>query len=172
MSERFDKFAAITLKHEGGYVNDPADVGGETNFGISRKFLDRKGFPDEDIKGMTLERAKYFYKEFFWSDYIDIIDNDLTALMLFDFGVNAGWKRAAKCLQKAVGTNPDGLIGPITLAAVQQLSPNMTQRKFLREIMLYYVGLAQKKRSTYIKFLRNWTLRAFGNFTLEKNQIV
>lgn len=164
MSERFNRFVVITLEHEGGYVNDPDDTGGETNFGISRRFLDGKGYHDEDIKAMTSERAKHFYQSYFWPDYLDTIDNDLTALMLFDFGVNAGIERAAKCLQKAVGSNPDGLIGPITLASVQQQSDNRTQRKFLREIMLHYVGLAQKKKSSYIKFLRNWTLRAFSNF--------
>jgi len=168
MSERFDRFIVITLKHEGGYVDDPDDTGGETNFGISRTFLDKAGLHDEDIKGMTLERAKYFYKEYFWSGFLDAIDSDLTSLMLFDFGVNAGLTQAVKCLQKAVGTNPDGLIGPVTLAAVQQLSANSTQRKLIKEIMLFYVGLAQKKKSSYVKFLRNWTLRAFSNFTLEK----
>ena len=165
MSERFDRFIVLTLEHEGGWVDDKHDTGGETNFGISKRFLDKEGFPDEDIKGMTQDRAEYFYKEYFWPGYLEIIDADLTALMLFDFGVNAGLVRAVKCLQKAVSTNPDGLIGPVTLAAVQQLPANDTQRKLLREIMLYYVGLAQKKKSSYIKYLRTWTLRAFSNFT-------
>ncbi|MBI5843910.1 MAG: hypothetical protein HZB23_04475 [Deltaproteobacteria bacterium] len=44
------------MAHEGGYVNDPADPGGETRFGISRR-----AYPNEDIKALTRERAAEIY---------------------------------------------------------------------------------------------------------------
>ena len=31
----FNEIIEVVLKHEGGYVNDPSDLGGETNFGIT-----------------------------------------------------------------------------------------------------------------------------------------
>ncbi len=52
---------AFTLKHEGGYVNNPNDRGGETNWGISKK-----NHPNEDIKNMTPERASDIYAQDYW----------------------------------------------------------------------------------------------------------
>lgn len=49
----FDKAFEIVIGHEGGYVNNPKDPGGETKYGISKRT-----YPNEDIRGMTLERAK------------------------------------------------------------------------------------------------------------------
>ena len=48
----FEEAVKSVLKHEGGYVNDPKDPGGETNFGISKR-----AFPDLDIKNLTEEDA-------------------------------------------------------------------------------------------------------------------
>ena len=53
----FDDIIEITLEHEGGYVHDPNDLGGETNFGIAGRF-----YPDVDIKNLTIEGAKEIYK--------------------------------------------------------------------------------------------------------------
>jgi lysozyme family protein len=52
----------LLLELEGGYVNDPRDPGGETNFGICRK-----SHPNEDIEGMTRERAASIYHGEYWS---------------------------------------------------------------------------------------------------------
>jgi len=55
---------------EGGYVNDPNDPGGETNYGISKR-----SHPDEDIKNMTLARAIELYREHYWDFYgLDRLD--------------------------------------------------------------------------------------------------
>ena len=43
----------LVLLHEGGYVHDPKDKGGETNYGISKR-----AFPNEDIKALTRDLAK------------------------------------------------------------------------------------------------------------------
>ena len=53
----FNNIIEVVLKHEGGYVNDPNDLGGETNFGITKRF-----YPDVDIKNLTKEQAKLVAK--------------------------------------------------------------------------------------------------------------
>lgn len=58
---------ADVLRAEGGYVNDPSDRGGETNMGISSR-----SYPDEDIAGMTTDRAS----EIYGTDYWDAADID------------------------------------------------------------------------------------------------
>lgn len=110
----FDDAFLRLIGHEGGYVNHPADPGGETNFGISRRT-----YPGEDIAGMTLERAKAIYKRDFWGPAgCDIVPEALR-FDVFDMAVNAGVRRAVLALQAAVGETRDGIIGPRTLQAIQ-----------------------------------------------------
>lgn len=61
MKENFALAVGFVLKHEGGYTNDPNDPGGETNFGISKRY-----HPEEDIKNMTIDRAAQIYKTQYW----------------------------------------------------------------------------------------------------------
>ncbi len=61
MTEKFNKAVRIILAHEGGYVNHPADPGGETNMGISKR-----SYPDLDIKNLTVAMAKEIYFRDFW----------------------------------------------------------------------------------------------------------
>ena len=49
----FNEIIEVVLEHEGGYVNDPNDLGGETNFGITKRF-----YPGVNIKELTKEKAK------------------------------------------------------------------------------------------------------------------
>ena len=58
---KFDEIIEVVLEHEGGYVNDPKDPGGETNFGIAKR-----SHPDVDIKNLTKEGDKEIYKEVYW----------------------------------------------------------------------------------------------------------
>ena len=61
MLTTFDEIIEVTLHHEGGYVHDPKDLGGETNYGIAKRF-----YPDVDIKNLTKEGAKEIYKKDYW----------------------------------------------------------------------------------------------------------
>ena len=62
MKTTFDEIIEVVLEHEGGYVNDPHDAGGETNFGIAKRW-----YPDVDIKNLTKEQAKKIYHQDYWS---------------------------------------------------------------------------------------------------------
>lgn len=102
MTKIFEKAFELIIGHEGGYVDDPTDRGGETKYGITKKF-----YPDEDIKNLTIQRAKEIYYKDYWDhkkldlDEIAIFDEKL-ALELFDTGVNQGISTAAKYLQEAL----------------------------------------------------------------------
>ena len=58
---KFDDAIGIVLKHEGGYVNDKNDPGGETRYGISKR-----AYPDLDIKNLTISQATEIYKKDYW----------------------------------------------------------------------------------------------------------
>ena len=130
----FDQAFEIIIGHEGGYVNDPRDPGGETKYGISKR-----AYPKEDIKNLTLDRAKLLYKR----DYWDAVEAEsipgAARLMLFDCAVNTGVGMAKKLLQRAVGTKDDGIIGPKTRAAISN-TPDLAM-KFAGYWLQYYTDL-------------------------------
>ncbi len=149
----FDTSFEKLIGHEGGYVNHPADPGGETNFGISKR-----SYPLEDIKGMTLERAREIYKRDFWNPAgCDAVPEPIK-FDLFDMAVNSGCRQAIKTLQQAVGTNPDGLLGGKTLQAVQSMSPDRVLMRFNAARLLFMTGLAN-----WPAFSRGWARRIAEN---------
>ena len=90
MKENFDKAVEFVLAHEGGYVCDPFDPGGETRWGISKR-----AHPTVDIRNLTREGAIAIYKASYWNamkcdDYPWPID-----AILFDTAVNQGPSYAA-----------------------------------------------------------------------------
>src|SRR6056300_269579 len=112
----FDDALEFVLRYEGGYVNDPNDPGGETNMGISKR-----AFPDEDIAGMTHQRAAFLYHTHYWTPCrCDDMPFHL-AICVFDFAVNSGVKRASKTLQRLVSATPDGVIGPKTIEMIESV---------------------------------------------------
>lgn len=118
MIDRFDDAFRMVVGHEGGYVNDRNDPGGETKYGISKR-----SYPREDIKGMTLDRARAIYRRDFWDK---ARCGDLgwpLAFALFDAAVNSGVSTGVKFLQRAVGVTDDGRFGPMTLAAARRVDP-------------------------------------------------
>lgn len=140
----FAQAIAFTLQREGGYVNDPDDPGGETNFGLSKR-----AYPELDIRNLTLEQAAAVYRLDYWKKPgINLVAEvaPLVAVRLFDLGVNCGTVTAAKMLQRAINTvcgvnvparrlNPwrekiarltggspllvDGKIGPVTIEVLR-----------------------------------------------------
>ena len=122
MLTNFDDIIEVVLHHEGGYVNDPKDPGGETNFGIAKR-----SHPDVDIKNLTKEGAKEIYYEDYWcGNKVPHMPDDLKHIY-FDMCVNFGQGGAVKVLQKAANAknknkiDVDGGIGPATLKAIQNL---------------------------------------------------
>ncbi len=121
----FEQAFAVVVGHEGGYVNDPRDPGGETKYGISAR-----AYPNVNIRGLTLEIAKTIYRADYWArGYCNEMPGPL-ALLHFDSAVNNGVGQAARFLQQALGVKVDGDIGPATLAALkrQALQPEGVDR--------------------------------------------
>jgi len=132
MTETFEKAFEKIIGIEGGYVNRKDDKGGETKYGISKKY-----YPDEDIKNLTLERAKEIYYKDYWKnkkldlDKVTEFDEKL-AIELFDIAVNQGVPTAAKYLQEALNLfnrneklfpdmKIDGWAGKITFNSLYKL---------------------------------------------------
>ena len=108
----FDRAIEFVLSQEGGFVDDPADPGGTTKYGISHR-----AYPDIDIPAMTIDEARAIYRRDYWDAIrLDEIPEPL-AFLTFDAAVNTGRSSAVRMLQAALGVKQDGVIGPVTISA-------------------------------------------------------
>ena len=140
---------AFTLAAEGGLVDDPRDPGGLTNFGISQA-----AYPGVDIRALTPDKASAIYAHDYWTP---VQGDALPAgvdLMVFDMGVNAGVATSAQILQRCVGVEADGAIGPMTLLAVKGAHTASLVTSLSAAQLAYYQGL-----SGWTTFGQGWARR-------------
>ena len=153
----FNEIIEKVLEHEGGYVNDPHDRGGETKYGITKKF-----YPDVDIKNLTIDQAKHIYHTDYWRrGKCDEIPSRLRHIY-FDMLVNFGKRGAVKVLQQAAVAKGhkiavDGGIGPNTLKAIK----NVETDRVRAYRVLKFASIVIKK-PTQEKFWLGWFRRAIG----------
>jgi len=151
----FKEIIEKVLEHEGGYVNDPTDLGGETKYGITKRF-----YPKVDIKNLTIEKAKQIYKDDYWDkNRIESVPQELWHIF-FDMCVNMGRRTAVKILQRAAnskgrGIDEDGGLGPATCKALKGI--NIERVRAYR--VKYYVDLINAKPEQE-KFYFGWFRRA------------
>lgn len=121
----FDQAFESVIGHEGGYVNNPSDPGGETKYGISKR-----AYPNLDIKNLTLAQAKQIYLRDYWSKLrLDLLPPNIRFDM-FDTGVNSGLSVAVKLLQRAAKVVDDGVLGPATITAANAVDPQLLDKRF------------------------------------------
>tara|TARA_B100000131_G_scaffold252496_1_gene246308 strand:- start:2717 stop:3346 length:630 start_codon:yes stop_codon:yes gene_type:complete len=170
----FDKAFSHILAVEGGYVNDPLDKGGETNFGITKKVAEMHGYAG-DMKLMTENIAKSIYKADYWDviqlDAIGVISPEI-ALEMFDSGVNCGVRWAAKWFQRSMnllnrnGTmfenlEVDGFLGPKSIMAFNSFKDK--DHKYILKTMnllqgMRYISICERDNKQD-KFFRGWLSR-------------
>lgn len=160
--------AALTLMfgHEGGYVNNPADPGGPTKYGITLKTLraarGKPGLQAGDVRALTVVEAEDIYRKSYWNQAGgDLLPAGLD-YAVFDFGVNSGPATAVKKLQKLVGAGQDGAVGVQTVSAVNSYPGGLSKliKDYCVVRMSYLRGL-----KTWGKFGRGWTIRVTGKDT-------
>jgi len=155
MLVEFDDIIEVVLHHEGGYVNDPDDPGGETNFGIAKR-----SHPDVDIANLTKDGAKEIYKEHYWNrNKVEDLPEDLRHIY-FDMCVNQGRGRAVKIMQRAANAKGadlvvDGGMGPKTIAAMDGVELQRVRAYRVK----YYADLVTRKPDLE-KFYFGWFRRA------------
>lgn len=182
-SNFFDRAILITLKHEGGFVNDPVDPGGATNWGMSIRFLindagdgDNDGWLDgdidhdgdidiDDIKNMTVEQARKLYRIHFWDKYnYDTIADFTVAARCFDMTVNMGPRQTGKIVQRALNNLGntllvDGAIGKNTFTTINCTNPELLMAEIRLEHAQFYLDLIEAKPK-FKKYKRGWLRRA------------
>lgn len=153
----FKNAIKIILKHEGGYVNDPDDPGGETMMGISKK-----AYPHLAIKELTQKDVEdIYYRDYWLKGKVEKLPQELR-LIYFDMVVNMGKSRAVKILQtavtaKGIKTVVDGGIGPKTIS--NTLKSGLEEERLRSYRVKYYADLVNRKPKLG-KYWYGWYRRA------------
>lgn len=181
----FIQAVETVLAHEGGFVNDPVDPGGATNWGVSLRFmvavgeidLDGDGFADfdfdhdgdidaDDVRAMTRDDAIRVYRDHWWNKYgYDALPAGIGA-KVFDLAVNMGARQAHKLLQRACracGANvtDDGILGPVTRTVIADTDQWALLTALRSEAAGFYRGLVIAKPQ-FEKFVAGWLRRAYA----------
>lgn len=152
-ADNFERALAEILHYEGGYVHDSRDPGGETNHGITRTTARAHGYYGS-MRTIPMSIVNRIYHRSYWSA---VRGDELPTgvdLAVFDFAVNSGPQRATEFLQRAVGVDDDGSIGPVTLAAVRSNAPVHVVMTLCQERLAWL-----KERKLWPHYGRGWTRR-------------
>lgn len=122
MKQNFDLCLAFVLKHEGGWADHPADPGGATMKGVTKRTLEAhlgRQVTKDELREISDETLAEIYRRRYWDA---VRGDDLPAgvdYAVFDCAVNSGPRRAVLFAQEVAGVTQDGAIGPKTLAAIE-----------------------------------------------------
>ena len=149
-------------KWEGGFIDDSFDPGGKTKFGISQR-----QYKDVDIADITEDHAKNIAFKDYWKKLgCGYIESDEISIELFDFGFNAGVRRASLSLQRALvligyDVKIDGVIGHNTITAINYACVKYSKallHGFQGYEFLHYKNIVLKN-SSMNRFLKGWLAR-------------
>lgn len=154
-------------KVEGGWSDHPNDPGGATMMGITKRVYEAwlgRRVTKEELRNISEREVLAIYKDRYYDvNRTDQIQNEFTRLALFDQSVNRGYKTAAKMLQRTCNLfgkklKVDGIVGNMTLAAVNSIEPKELSMDFVQAAQHGYIEIA-KARSKMMVFLSGWINR-------------
>jgi lysozyme family protein len=164
----FKKYFPTLIKWEGtSFEVVPGDAGGPTKYGVilaewKAKGWDKDGDKDvdvDDLKLITASDAADIAKTHYWDKLkADRIANQSIAEFIVDFAYNCGVGTAAKKVQEILGVTKDGVVGPITLKAINEADQQQFFDTLKQKREDYYRAIVANKPSQ-AKFLRGWLRR-------------
>jgi lysozyme family protein len=150
---------AVVIGSEGGYVDNPADPGGATMYGITETVARAWGYSGA-MQALPLSTAQAIAKAKYWDAYQCDQFDPRVGFNVFDAAYNGG--HPAQWLQGAAGAQQDGIIGAITIAAVRALDPMLVIVRFNSSRLTYYTSLTDE----WPTFGRGWTNRIARNLKI------
>lgn len=159
------KLIPFILQWEGGFVNDPADLGGATNKGVTigtfKEHRKRKGLPAptvDDLKNISESEWHDIFKSLYWDRWkADEIKSQAVANILVDW-VWASGSHGIKRPQRLLGVKADGIVGKQTIAAVNAMEA-ATLFKMIKSDRLKFVDEICRARPANERFRKGWTNR-------------
>lgn len=159
------KLVPFILQWEGGFVNDPLDVGGATNKGITigtfTEYKRRKGLKAptvQDLKNISNEDWHEVFKGLYWDRWkADEIKNQAVANILVDW-VWASGSHGIKRPQRLLGVTADGVVGSKTIAALNDKDP-AELFKMIKADRIKFIDEICEKRPANNRFKKGWLNR-------------
>lgn len=157
----FKKYAPKLLQIEGGYVWHPEDKGGPTNKGVTLKTY-REFYGDnktiEDLKNIPYGHWLHIMKTGYWDRCkADDIVSQPIAEIVADWCVNSGASGIRK-VQEIAGVKPDGIVGPMTLAAINGADAESLFERIWNARHQFYINIVKRDPSKKI-FMNGWMNR-------------
>lgn len=144
---------------EGGdtFTDDPLDPGRATKWGISQA-----NNPDVDVRNLTELDAQLIYEKRYWEAAHCHELSEWMQLIHFNCAVNCGVSTAVKCLQRTIGSKPDGIFGKFTKDKVNNY---FGEKKFTVNYLgwqfIHYFRIVERRGSQF-KWLRGWSNRTLS----------
>jgi lysozyme family protein len=160
MSDAIDDLITDVLKREGGFVNNSADRGGATKYGITQGTLAawRKApVSVAQVQALTEEEARKIYRANYFAGIDGVTDSKVLGF-LFDYSVNSGPRRAVKALQTVLGVTPDGDFGPASKAALARVKQADLYGPLICERLDFYLRIIANDPSQVV-FAAGWANR-------------
>lgn len=159
------KLIPFILQWEGGFVNDPDDLGGATNKGITigafTEYKKRKGQKAPtvtDLKNISDAEWQDVFKSLYWDRWkADEIKNQSVANILVDW-VWASGSHGIKRPQRLLGVKADGIVGKQTIAAVNAMDA-ATLFKTIKDDRAKFIDEICKARPKNEKYRKGWMNR-------------
>ncbi len=160
-----NKLTPHILKWEGGFVNDPDDLGGATNMGVTMNtyiaYCRRKGYPVPTVtrlKNLSEKQWTDILKTMYWDRFrADEIHSQSVADICVDWLWLSG-VTAIKRVQSILGVKPDGIVGPVTLSAINSRSA-LPLFGAIKQSRLAHIDELCTKRPKNEKYRLGWTNR-------------
>jgi lysozyme family protein len=158
----------LVLANEGGYINNPSDKGGSTNYGITIDTLSawrHRPCTDQDVRDMPVSEARDIYTcKYIITPNFDKIQDIRLRAALVDYGVLFGPLRATQSLQAVLKMPQDGILGANTLAAANGGDWRFIINQLSCARISYHADRVTKDH-TQIVFLKGWLSRAMSYIT-------
>lgn len=161
----FEKILNFTLTFEGGYADDPKDLGGKTNAGVTQttydKYRSAKKLPLQSVVKLSRAELNEIYFNGYWlASHCDKMPEPIAGAV-FDTAVMRGALKAVAMLQKRLNLKADGIVGSATIATLLNLTREQADA--------VAVGLANDRAAfhkwrctvnpTQFRFLKGWLRR-------------
>lgn len=144
------------IRREGSSTNDPNDRGRRTSFGISER-ANPAAWADGNV---TEEEARAIYEaKYLVGPGWNKLKNEKLRATCVDWSVTSGPQLVIMALQGVVETTPDGILGPLTVVAVNAADARLVNNQMVAA-HVKMIGRLVQKRPEQLKFLSGWLARA------------